>query len=101
MLNHVLVLGQFGGLAGNLPGYIPIGKSGAVLGFHVPIGIVSIGMGGLFPCLLFFCHHLRQAVLVVIGVFQGVAILIYRFGEVAVFIIRIALPSSLRVDECH
>ena len=98
ILNNVLILGEFGCLTGNLPGYVSISKSSAVLGFHIPIGIVSICMGGLFPGLLFLCHHLRQTVLIVIGVFQSIAVLVYCFRQVAVHIIGIGFPPAFRVS---
>ena len=77
VFDHILMFRQFCGFLCNLSRCIVIGKGGAVLCRHIPIGIVGIGMFRFFPCLFFFCHHLRQAVLVIVGILLCVAVLIY------------------------
>ena len=55
-------------------------------------------MPGLLPCFFLFCYHLRQTILVVVGIFQGVAVLIHGFGQVAVYIIGVGFFPAFRVS---
>lgn len=101
ILDHILVLGQFCRFSCDLSGGVIIDKSGVVLCGYIPIGIVGITMFRLFPCLFFFCDPLCKTVLIIVGVFLGVAVFVYGFGEVAVYIISIGFSSALWVSKSN
>ena len=97
ILDYIFIFCQLCRLFCHLSGHIIIDKASIVLCCYIPIGIVGIGMYRLFPRFLFLCHHLRQTVLVIIGVFLGVSIFVNRLREVAVGIIGISLRPALRI----